>query len=437
MAENNPPPTPSISEVNQSVANSQTAWRGLINRIKGISPSILARSLLVIAVLGMITWLIWYTWPAMLPFVFGAVIAYMVLPIVNWLDNIFPRVIAILLTLGSVIAVIGWFLSMFLPIIGTQITRVYVSLPPLEEVEAFITDLADYVDTLPEPAQVLIDDLLLKLNDRIQESIEVYATQLANLGLANIINLFNTVGFILGFLVVPGWLLTVLKDREDGLTAVNRLVPAFMRKDFWAVVQLIDRPFRSFLHGQLLMGLATAVSMYFILAFLEYLGIWHFEYKLIAALLAGFFGLIPEVGPIFAVITFLVLGSLDSLERALIFVVVYLVANQIVHMTVTPRIEKTYLNIHPAVLVMAIVLLSEFGFLWVLIAAPVLAVVRDLVQYIYGRLDDPPRPAGVLPREPIPVLTATKPRRRRIGRQSNQAPLAYRHGRAERQRRRN
>ena len=437
MAENIPPPSSAPAEsLTQAEMVSRAAWRRLFSRVKSVTPSTLARTILVFSILGLIGWLLWSTWPAMLPFAFGAIIAYVVLPIVNWLDKIFPRVIAILLTLGGVIALIGWFLSMLLPILGAQITRVYVSLPPLEEVEDFITDLADYVDTLPVPAQVLIDDFLLKLNDRMQESIEVYATQLANLGLANLINLFNTVGFILGFLVVPGWLLTVLKDREDGLTAVNRLVPSFMRKDFWAVTQLIDRPFRSFLHGQLLMGLATAVAMYLILAFLEYLGLWQFEYKLIAALLAGFFGLIPEVGPIFAVITFLVLGSLDSFERAMIFVVVYLAANFIVHWVITPRIEKTYLNIHPAILVIAIVLLSEFGFLWILIAAPVLAIARDLAQYIYGRLDDPPRPAGVLPHEPIPVLTATKPRRRRFGRRSNQVPLAYRHGRAERQRRR-
>lgn len=386
-----------------------------------------------VGLLATIGWLLWSTWPAMLPFVFGAAVAYIVLPIVNWLDKIFPRIVAIVLTLVGVLVLIGWFLSLLFPILGAQITRVYTSLPPLEEVETFITDLADYVDTLPEPAQLLIDDFLLELNDRLEESIGLYATQLANLGLANIINLFNTVGFILGFLVVPGWLLTVLKDREDGLTAVNQLVPRFMRKDFWAVTQLVDRPFRSFLHGQLLMGFATAVLMYALLAFLEYLGIWTFQYKLIAALLAGFFGLIPEVGPIFAVITFLVLGSLQSFERALIFVVVYLVANQIVKMTISHRVEKTYLNIHPAILVMAIVALSEFGFLWVLIAAPVTAVIRDLFQYIYGRLDAPPKPAGVLPNEPIPVLTAAKPRRRRrLGRRTSKIPVAYRHDRAAR-----
>ena len=183
MAENIPPPSSAPAEsLTQAEMVSRAAWRRLFSRVKSVTPSTLARTMLVFAVLGLIGWLLWSTWPAMLPFVFGAVIAYVVLPIVNWLDKIFPRVIAILLTLGGVIALIGWFLSMLLPILGAQITRVYVSLPPLEEVEDFITDLADYVDTLPVPAQVLIDDFLLKLNDRMQESIEVYATQLANLG---------------------------------------------------------------------------------------------------------------------------------------------------------------------------------------------------------------------------------------------------------------
>ena len=424
-------PPSELQEGAQLLTKSGSSWRNLLDRIKSMTPSLLARSFLGLGGLTALVWLISSTWPAILPFVFGAVVAYIVLPIVNWLDKFLPRVIGVIATLLGTAGLIGWFLSMIFPALGAQITLVYTTLPPYEEIESFVTDLADYVDTLPEPAQVLVNDFLLELNVRLQETIRVYATELAHIGLANVINLFNTIGFVLGFLVVPGWLLTVLKDREDGLRMANQIMPKFMRKDFWAVVRIVDRPFRSFLHGQLLTGLLTAVLVYFILSFLEYLDLYTFNYKLVAALLAGFFALIPEVGIVFAVITFFVLGSLHSLERAVLIVAVYVAANQIVRMTIAPRIEKSYLNIHPAILVMAIVILSEFGFLWVLIAAPITAVVRDLFQYVYGRFDDPPRPAGLLPSQPIPVLTAS-PRRKRSNRRqpTNSVPIAYRHGRA-------
>ncbi|HEX2515301.1 MAG TPA: hypothetical protein VH257_11380, partial [Chloroflexota bacterium] len=41
--------------------------------------------------------------------------------------------------------------------------------------------------------------------------------------------------------------------------------------------------------------------------------------------------------------------------------------------------------------------LSQLGWQWIFLAAPVAAVAHDLWRYAFGRLGDPPRPAGVLP----------------------------------------
>ncbi|HUM71248.1 MAG TPA: AI-2E family transporter, partial [Chloroflexota bacterium] len=41
---------------------------------------------------------------------------------------------------------------------------------------------------------------------------------------------------------------------------------------------------------------------------------------------------------------------------------------------------------------------------WVLAAAPITAVFRDVFRYVYGRLSDPPLPAGVLPGRPPQIL---------------------------------
>jgi hypothetical protein len=62
------------------------------------------------------------------------------------------------------------------------------------------------------------------------------------------------------------------------------------------------------------------------------------------------------------------------------------------------------IQIHPAILLVAIVALSELGFLWVLVAAPVISILVNLFRYLYGRLSDPPLPAGVLPGQPVPEL---------------------------------
>jgi hypothetical protein len=59
--------------------------------------------------------------------------------------------------------------------------------------------------------------------------------------------------------------------------------------------------------------------------------------------------------------------------------------------------------VHRAVVIPGVVLLSTLGPLALILSAPILGFLTDFVRYTYGRLSDPPRPAGVLPDEPATV----------------------------------
>jgi hypothetical protein len=64
---------------------------------------------------------------------------------------------------------------------------------------------------------------------------------------------------------------------------------------------------------------------------------------------------------------------------------------------------------------------------WLFLAAPIVSIVRDLFRYAYGRLSDPPRPAGLLPDEPLPAaplpVTSVPARQAARRRQGRQAPV--------------
>jgi predicted PurR-regulated permease PerM len=161
---------------------------------------------------------------------------------------------------------------------------------------------------------------------------------------------------------------------------------------------------------------------------LEALGIKLADYKLVLAIFAGLMHLIPSVGPIIAGVLFFVGGSLTSLETGIALVALYFGIMFIVGRFVSPHFERRYINIHPAVLIVAIVALSEFGIFWVLLAAPVTAILRDTYRYIQGRLSEPPKPAGLLPDVPLPEgMLANEPEPSTI-----RVPIAYRRGPAKR-----
>ena len=114
------------------------AWRRLGLRLRSVTPGSLAQFGLLIGALAIIGWLIWSTWVALIPFAVGGIIAYAVLPLVNRLDRLMPRFLAVLLAMSLVLLVIGLFFWLLLPILAKQLYLIYRNLPGLVEVRSYL-----------------------------------------------------------------------------------------------------------------------------------------------------------------------------------------------------------------------------------------------------------------------------------------------------------
>lgn len=153
----------------------------------------------------------------------------------------------------------------------------------------------------------------------------------------------------------------------------------------------LGRIWNAFLRGQIIVFLMT-VGVYFIL--LNILGL---RYAIGLAFLAGLARFLPYVGPaINWVILVLVayfqpykLFGMEPLAYTLLVVVVALIVDQIFDNLISPRIMADVLKVHPAgVLVMALVAANLLGILGVVIAAPILATLQLLGQYILRKMFD-------------------------------------------------
>ena len=106
------PTEETVDPLAASAERGRTAWHRLGLRLRSITPSQIVRFSLGAGVLAALVWLAWTARIALLPFVLGAGLAYIMLPIVNILDRFFPRWFASLLTMGSVTAVILYTLTL-------------------------------------------------------------------------------------------------------------------------------------------------------------------------------------------------------------------------------------------------------------------------------------------------------------------------------------
>jgi predicted PurR-regulated permease PerM len=390
----------------------RASWRQLGERIGTITPAGLARLLLAAGALFGLLALIWFAWEALFPFVIGAAIAYVLLPLVDLLDRFMPRMLAVLLVMVVVVALGGFFLSLLVPIIVRQLNEAYLSLPSPESFAAYEQRLAAYLSTLPPPMRAFVINVITQLYDQARANVDVYLGQSVNLTIRVLLGLANTLGFVLGIIVVPTWLLAVLVDQPRGRVAINRMLPLAARADVWAVLRILDRAFSAFVRGQLITALITGGLVYLGLDLLTQLfGLAsEVRYLLLLAILAGLAQLIPSIGPFLGVIPSLLIALTIDSQLAIAVLLLFFLIQQVIGNLVAPRFERSVINLHPAILILIVVALSQFGFWWILLATPITAVVRDLYRYAYGRFAEPPRPSGLLPGEPLPAVKALRRR---------------------------
>ncbi len=418
-------------ELNIRVQEAHSAWRRLGLRLQSVPPAGWLRFLLVLGAFVGVGWLVRMTWLGLIPFILGGIVAYLLLPVVNWLDRILPRWFASLVTMLAALGFIIFFISQFVPFMVRQATFLAAAAPSEAELLAFIDEVDVIVGELPAPIAMAVDNWLAQIPERVQEGLNAYIDNMLNDLVSTLMGLFDAVAFVFGFVVVPTWLLTVLNEQRKGRGALNRLLPAAMQADFWGVLRVIDRIFSTFVRGQLLIAFLVGLLSYLGLLVVEWLVQIDAEYLVVLAMFSGIMAFIPTLGPILGSVPIIILGLVVSPETSLYLLVMYIVVWQIIGIFVAPVIEQRIIDIHPALLIVIIVMVSELGLFWVLLAAPVTAMIRDLFRYAYGRLSEPPRPAGLLPGEPWPKSTEVSPPV-----SPPRIPLVYQHGRDPRRTRR-
>jgi predicted PurR-regulated permease PerM len=386
-----------LSNSPEARARAGVRWATLGGRLRTISPEALTKGAIAAVVVGAATALSVATWPSLAPFAVGVVIAYAVLPIANRLDTFMPRVLAALLAELVAVAILVGVLLIVVPPILSGLVEVALRLPSGEELRARLVDLQAQLGELPEPARTVVLAVATESATNLQAAINGFVDSAAAIVSSQILGVFGTLSFVLGLLVIPAWILTVVADEREIKRRAGSLLPVAMRRDAAAIVAIMDRAFGTFLRHRVLLAIVSGLLVWGGLEFTNAIGLTQIRYTATAGTLLGFLQLIPELGFFLGIFPILLFIPVSGPVVALTAFVVYWLAVKIADGLVGGRVSKGVLDVHPAVLLPAIVVLSQFGVGWLVAAAPVIAIVRDLVRYAYGRLSDPPMPAGVVP----------------------------------------
>ena len=348
------------------------------------------RLLLWLTLAVLVAVVLWISRQVLLPYIVSLVLAYLLLPLVNWLDDHMParfhrwhidRPLAIILIYLLLLAILGGILAFAVPLLIDQVGYLVQNWPTLiERAQDWGKQGWNWYQTIPDTWRTTIEANLKGLFGDLVGTIE-------NGVIAAIRQVFSTVGFIIGFIVIPFWMFYILDDASRVKKGVVGVFPESIRGDILAVAGLVDDVLSAYIRGQFLLmvfvgGMAT-ISLLII-------GV---PYALILGLIAGIFEALPVLGPLLGAVPAVLVALLSSPVSAVYVAIAFFAIQQIENVLLVPRISGKSVKLHPAVVMVVLVLGNQVaGFAGMLLAVPVTAILRDVFKYLHLRLQDEPMP---------------------------------------------
>lgn len=198
----------------------------------------------------------------------------------------------------------------------------------------------------------------------------------------------TTIGWLFFILLVSYFIL--VESKGVGKRFINFQIPGHSY-DVRRMGQELGKIWNSFLRGQLIVVFITIV-IYIIL-----LGVLGVRFFYVLALIAGVARFVPYVG---AWVTWISYGlvalfqetnifGLENIYFVILVLAISILVDTLIDNLINTRIMANTLKVHPAAVMFAVILgASLFGFIGVLLAAPVLASLQLFFTYIVKKLLD-------------------------------------------------
>lgn len=309
------------------------------------------------------------------------------MPLVDGLNRFLPRVLAILLVYVLIIAAIVSFFVYLVPIIVDQTTTIVNSTPNyIDDVQKWLnSSYNDVEQQIPKDFREPVNTAVSNFTTNAFGFIKDLSVGIVN-GAIGLV--FGTIGFLVGILIIPFWMFYVLKDKAKGMRLFYNLLSPALRDDAHRLISIVAGGLNNYIRGQLLVAGSVGV--------LATIGLMIIGFNPNSAIflgfLAGLFEVLPIVGPILGAIpsvlvSFFYDGHVANMELVLKVVIAFIIVQQVEGNLLVPKIAGDSTKLHPAIVMLVIILGSEVaGLVGAIVSVPLTAVTRDVYIYLYQRL---------------------------------------------------
>ncbi|GAA0483147.1 AI-2E family transporter [Salinibacillus aidingensis] len=299
------------------------------------------------------------------PILIAAIIAYLLYPLINWLDGFMPRWTAILVIYIVIFGGIGAAIYKAIPTFVKQLKGLIHSLPQLfDTYQEWIYNLYVSTSEFPEDVHDKMDEAFLKLEEGLIDLLTNIAYSLT--GITDVIVMIA---------VIPILVFYFLKDFPKFRASFLAIGPENKKGHYQSVLKDIDRNLGGYLRGQFLVCLFVGV--------ISFLLMWliNMKYPLLLGTFMGITNIIPYFGPVLGAIPAVLIAFTISANKVL-YVILAVVSVQLIEGNLlSPYIVGRSLHVHPVLIILALLIGGEsFGIAGMILAVPVLTVIKVFAE---------------------------------------------------------
>ncbi len=321
-------------------------------------------------------WLFYLLSPVLMPFFFSALLAYLGDPIVDKLQKKrLSRSVAVTIVYAVIILANLLLLLVVIPLLTAQVGALFKRLP--EYLALFQSTTIPWLDSLGFPIEILdITTIKKAVMEHWGNVSQVAGSIFAYMTRSGLI----LIQWLTNLILIPVLTFYLLRDWDDIVARFRELLPKRYAKKITELSLECDEMLSAFLRGQLSVMLALTIIYTLGLSFIG------MELALLLGVIAGVVSFVPYLGLIVGIGLSSVAAFFQFHEWLPVVwvVLIFGFAQLIEGMLLTPRLVGEQIGLHPVAVLFSVMAGAQlFGFLGILLALPVAAVVMVLLRHTH------------------------------------------------------
>lgn len=310
------------------------------------------------------------------PFIIGFIIAYILNYPMRYIEGKFKlkRGIAVAIVYGALVTILVFIWLYILPVIKSNINDIYSYIPQgIKHLENLITNISsDFKINIDNP------NVTMQINEFIKNTLIPFVTASANIISETAISFMGilvtyTVNIFLGIVIS----VYLLLSKEKTIKIVDDLLESLFGKLYLKVREfliILDKNIGVYIVAKAIdstiYGIGCTIMLYIVGS----------KYALFLGVAIAITNMIPFFGPIIGTIVATVINLFFSFDKALIVLVVLIVAQQVESAVLEPYFVGKQVGVPPIITIFAVTLAGKYtGFFGMMLSVPIASV---LIIYI-------------------------------------------------------